>query len=143
MAKNIDTKELEALVTLRVLSERMIARGMPALRTRYTYSEIQRQAVYALDDILVEHELNKELWARIRRNRAYLFYLPSNSIIAEVGIITDYAGPHLRKNFRLELFGYKGRSLPATIADLILNFNERKNHGSNHYQKNFRKTRNY
>ena len=59
MAKNIDTKELEALVTLRVLSERMIARGMPALRTRYTYSEIQRQAVEG-DDLVYTPDTFKQ-----------------------------------------------------------------------------------
>lgn len=117
--KNISLLELEALVTTQVLSKRLINQKTKQYRTKYTYTEALEQAMYALDDILVEREMNEFFWARIRGDRLYLFYLPLKRIAIEVGIVTDEAEGGLRSRFRVQFVGYRGKFPPATIADLI------------------------
>lgn len=141
MPKDIATHELEALVTTRVLCDRMRDPRNLGFLIAYPYADIQQQSIFALDDILVEHDLNTELWARRRGKRVYLFYLPSNRIAAEVGIITDRDGYGRHTRFRMELFGYKGRALPETLADLVIeqlerdHKQERKNYYGNYQSK--------
>ena len=117
--KNISLSELESLVTERVLCERLVSSGTHQFRCQFRYLEVLEQAMYALDDILVERDMNSFFWARIRGKRLYLFYLPLNRIAIEAGIVTDDAGQGLRKRFRMQFVGYRGKFPPKTIADLI------------------------
>lgn len=101
--------------------------------------------MFALDDILIERDLNKEFWARIRGDRLFLFYLPQKRIGIEVGVVTDDAGNNLRKNFRMQFVGYRGKFPPETIADLIKileRSNQRRKRQRSQYGKHYkRKTR--
>ncbi len=97
--------------------------------------------MFALDDILVERELNEIIWPRIRGNRLYLFYLPPNRIAIEVGIVTDEARNKLRKNFRMQLIGYRGKFPPKTLSGLIQiidKSNKRQNKERSHHDRSRR-----
>lgn len=118
--KNISLSELESLVTGRVLCDRLVNPRTHQYITRYEYQTALEQAMFALDDILIDRGLNKDFWARIRGNRLYLFYLPLKRIAIEVGVVTDAAEKNLRKNFRMQFIGYRGKFPPETIADLIV-----------------------
>ena len=136
--KNISLRELEVLTTTRVVCDRLVSRRKQYV-TEYRYLEALEQAMYALDDILVERGLNKDFWARVRGKRLYLFYLPLNRIAIEAGIVTDRAEKDLRKRFEMRFIGYRGKFPPKTIADLteILEessrkYKERRKHGRNY-----------
>lgn len=117
--KNISLSELEALTTTRVLSERLIDHKTKQHKLKYSYAEALEQTMFALDDILVEREMNEFFWARIRGNRLYLFCLPLKRIAIEVGIVTDRTEDGLCCRLRTQFIGYRGKIPPATIADLI------------------------
>lgn len=136
--KNISLRELEVLTTARVVCDRFVTHRKQYI-TKYRYLEVLEQAMYALDDILVERGLNKDFWARVRGKRLYLFYLPLNRIAIEAGIVTDKAEKDLRKRFEMQFIGYRGKFPPETIADLIeileessRKYKERRNYGRNH-----------
>ena len=136
--KNISLRELEVLTTTRVVCNRFATRRKQYI-TKYRYLEVLEQAMYALDDLLVERGLNKTFWARVRGKRLYLFYLPLNRIAVEAGIVTDEAEDGLRKRFEMRFIGYRGKFPPETIADLIeileessRKYKERRNYGRNH-----------
>ena len=135
--KNISLRELEVLTTTRVVCNRFATHRKYI--TKYQYLEALEQAMYALDDLLVERGLNKTFWARVRGKRLYLFYLPLNRIAIEAGIVTDEAEDGLRKRFEMRFIGYRGKFPPKTIADLIeileessRKYRERRNYGRNH-----------
>ncbi len=141
MAKDIVLGELEMLVTTKVLAERMIEPRTKRCRIHYRYSEILLQCMFALDDILIERKLNKIIWPRIRGNRLYLFYLPTNRIAIEVGVVTDEARNKLRKNFRMQLIGYRGKFPPKTLSGLIQiidKSNKRQNKERSHHDRSRR-----
>lgn len=136
--KNISLRELEVLTTTRVVCNRFATRRKQYI-TKYRYLEALEQAMYALDDLLVERGLNKDFWARVRGKRLYLFYLPLNRIAIEAGIVTDEAEDGLRKRLELRFIGYRGKFPPKTIADLIeileessRKYQERSKNGRNH-----------
>ena len=136
--KNISLRELEVLTTTRVVCDRFATHKKQYI-TKYRYLEVLEQAMYALDDILVDRGLNKAFWARVRGKRLYLFYLPLNRIAIEAGVVTDEAENGLRKRFELRFIGYRGKFPPKTIADLIeildessRKYHETSNNGRNH-----------
>lgn len=116
--KNISLRELEVLTTTRVVCDRFATHKKQYI-TKYRYLEALEQAMYALDDILVERKLNKTFWARVRGKRLYLFYLPLNRIAIEAGIVTDEADNDLCRRFEMRFIGYRGKFPPKTIADLV------------------------
>ena len=139
--KNISLRELEVLTTTRVVCDRFATHRKQYI-TKYRYLEALEQAMYALDDILVERKLNKAFWARVRGKRLYLFYLPLNRIAIEAGIVTDEADNGLRERFEMQFIGYRGKFPPKTIADLIeileessRKYKERRNYGRDHQCK--------
>ena len=136
--ENISLRELEVLTTTRVVCDRFATHKKQYI-TKYRYLEALEQAMYALDDLLVERGLNKAFWARVRGKRLYLFYLPLNRIAIEAGIVTDEAEDDFRKRFEMRFIGYRGKFPPKTIADLIeileessRKRKERSNYGRNH-----------
>ena len=138
--KNISLRELEALTTTRVACDYFAAHRKQYI-TKYRYLEALEYAMRALDDILVDRKLNKLFWARVRGKRLYLFYLPLNRIAIEAGIVTDKVDDELRKNFRLQFIGYRGKFPPETLAELIdiieksNQKRERNNHGQNYLRR--------
>lgn len=139
--KNISLRELEVLTTTRVVCDRFVTHRKQYI-TKYRYLEVLEQAMYALDDILVERGLNKDFWARVRGKRLYLFYLPLNRIAIEAGIVTNEAENGLRKRFEMRFVGYRGKFPPETIADLIeileestRKYQERRKYDRNHQRK--------
>ena len=124
--KNITLRELEVLTTTRVVCDRFVTHKKQFI-TKYRYLEALEQAMYALDDILVERKLNRLFWARVRGKRLFLFYLPLNRIAIEAGVVTDKVDSEFRKNFELQFVGYKGKFPPETIIDLI-DIIEKSNH---------------
>lgn len=138
--KNISLRELEALTTARVVCDRFATRKGRYI-TKYRYLEALEQAMYALDDILVDRGLNKDFWARVRGKRLYLFYLPLNRIAIEAGIVTDEAENDLRKRFEMQFVGYRGKFPPETIADLIeiLEESSRKYQERRSYDRNYQR----
>ena len=136
--KNISLRELEVLTTTRVVCDRFATHRKQCI-TKYRYLEALEQAMYALDDILVERKLNKAFWARVRGKRLYLFYLPLNRIAIEAGIVTDEADNGLRRRFEMRFIGYRGKFPPKTIADLveILEESSRRYKERNRYDRNY------
>lgn len=139
--KNISLRELEVLTTTRVVCDRFVNHRKQYI-TKYRYLEALEQAMYALDDILVDRGLNKAFWARVRGKRLYLFYLPLNRIAIEAGVITDEAENGLRKRFEMQFVGYRGKFPPETIADLIeileessRKYQERRSYDRSHQRK--------
>ena len=138
--KNISLRELEVLTTTRVVCDRFATHRKQYI-TKYRYLEALEYATRALDDILVDHKLNKLFWARVRGKRLYLFYLPLNRIAIEAGIVTDEVDDELRKNFRLQFIGYRGKFPPETLAELIniieksSQKRERNNYGQNYLRR--------
>ena len=138
--KNISLRELEVLTTTRVVCDRFATHRKQYI-TKYRYLEALEYAMRALDDILVDRKLNKLFWARVRGKRLYLFYLPLNRIAIEAGIVTDKVDDELRKNFRLQFIGYRGKFPPETLAELIdiieksNQKRERNNHGQNYLRQ--------
>ena len=126
--KNISLRELEALTTTRVVCD-YFATHKKHYITKFRYLEALEYAMRALDNILVDRKLNKLFWARVRGKRLYLFYLPLNRI------------DELRKNFRLQFIGYRGKFPPETLAELIdiieksSQKHERNNHGQNYLRR--------
>ena len=139
--ENISLRELEVLTTTRVVCDRFATHRKQYI-TKYRYLEALEQAMYALDDILVDRGLNKDFWARVRGKRLYLFYLPLNRIAIEVGIVTDEAENGLRKRFEMQFVGYRGKFPPETITDLIeileessRKYQERRSYDRSHKRK--------
>ena len=138
--KNISLRELEALTTTRVACD-YFATHKKHYVTKFRYLEALEYAMRALDDILVDRKLNKLFWARVRGKRLYLFYLPLNRIAIEAGIVTDEVDDELRKNFKLQFIGYRGKFPPETLAKLIdiieksSQKHERNNHGQNYLRR--------
>ncbi len=120
MIRNLTVKELEAAVTQRVLLDRLIDKETKTYKVEFDYEEALNAAKFATNDMLLKYKLNRELWAKILNNRAFLFHCPTNRIVAEIGVITEDAGGGKRKRFRMELFGQKGSGLPNDIADVII-----------------------
>jgi len=141
--KNISLSELESLVTERVLCERLVDPVTNKRVYQFKYQTALELAMFTLDNLLVEKGLNRDFWARIRGKRLYLFYLPQRRIAMEVGVITDDSENDLRRRFRIEFIGYRGKFPPKTIADLISILEEsnrkrnlnRSNYDRNHQRK--------
>lgn len=119
MLKSFNLEEVEALVTTRVLTERLINPKDNTFMRFYSYNEALFQCMYVLNDILLERGLNHDYWARVRKNRLFLFYLPLKRIAMEVGVVTDGSNRFGRSRFQMQFVGYKGKFLPETAAELI------------------------
>ncbi len=120
MIQKLTVKELEAAVTQRVLLDRLIDKETKQYKNEFDYEEALNAAKFATNDVLLKYKLNRELWAKILGNRAFLFHCPTNRIVAEIGVVSEDAGGGRRKRLRIELFGQKGSGLPNDIADIII-----------------------
>jgi len=119
MIRNPTIREFEAIVTQRVLLDRLVDKQR-VLRTRYSFDEARTAVYFTCNDFLKEIGASRDLWVRSRGRRLYMFHEPTNRIVAEVGVITDEAEHGMRRRLRVELFGKKGRGLLPTIGDVIV-----------------------
>ena len=140
MIKNPTIPEFEAAVTMRVLLDRLVDPQRRSMaRTLFLYGEALSQTCYAINDLLTEYGINRELWCRVRGRRAYIFHEPTGRIVAEVGVITDDArvGKGLRKRLKVELLGWHGRAIKSpTVGDMAVDAAKRGL--SRHYQKKYK-----
>lgn len=120
MIRNLSIPEFEAMITQRVLCDRLIDRRTGALRELFTYDELLAQGVFAANDILKEIGINREAWIRVRGRRAYMFHERTNRIMAELGVVSDAAERGLRKRPRFVLLGKKGVIKSPTVGDLVV-----------------------
>lgn len=116
---NLKIKELESITTTRVVLDELKESYSGSYVVDFPYRLAVAACQTTLCRLLIEKNLNKIFWPRVRGNRIFLFYLPKKKVAAEVGIITDESKGTLRKRFRAELIGYKGAAMPETFADLI------------------------
>ena len=116
---NLTIKEFESIATARVVLDELKEPYGDTYVVDFPYRLALAACQTTLCRLLIEKNLNKIFWPRVRGNRIFLFYLPKKKVAAEVGVITDESKGTLRKRFRVELIGYKGAAMPETFADLI------------------------
>lgn len=116
--RNIATSELEAMATTRLLCDRLWRNG----REEFTAAELLEQSAYTVNDILKEYGVDRELWVRVRGKKAWLFFVPTNHIVAEVAVDSEKIDGYLRRRPRVLLLHRKlwMRRRQNTIADMIV-----------------------
>jgi|GEM_PF-980869 len=130
MLRNLTVPEFEAMLTTRVICERLIDRRSG--QKRVFYDELLQQGVYVATDILKEIGADAwaSTWARTRGNRAALVYSQTRRMMAELALVVDDDGRGGKKNPRFILLSRRGYVRQKTIGDLIIRVLQPKNNAN-------------
>lgn len=119
MIKNITIDGFELAVTARVLCDRLIDHRSHRYRDVFGYDEVISQGVFASNDLIADLGLSKELRARKRGSKVFIFSEYDNRILAELAISSEKARHGLLRRPRFVLLNRRGFIKEKTIADLL------------------------
>lgn len=123
--RNLKIHELEALITERVLCDKLSGKSR-IIKERFTRKELLQQGLYALNDLIRDFGLNDEIWARVRGEKVFLFHERSRRLLTELVVDAEYVGYGIVRRPSYLLLGKWGFLKERTVADLILKFNKKR-----------------